>query len=91
MLTKITGPSVLLNPFRLVPLANQLSSSITVDRSDHIWNLAQLGLAMRGISSGISTTVPVADGEVHWDKKRASALFQALANDQAPPEKALGP
>ena len=26
MLTKITGPSVLLNPFRLVPLATQLSS-----------------------------------------------------------------
>jgi LCP family protein required for cell wall assembly len=91
MLQKITGPSVLLNPFRLVPLANQLSSSITVDRSDHIWNLAQLGLAMRGIGSGISTTVPVADGEVHWDKKRASALFQALANDQAPPQNALGP
>jgi LCP family protein required for cell wall assembly len=91
MLQKITGPSVLLNPFRLVPLATQLSSSITVDRSDHVWNLAQLGLAMRGIGSGISTTVPVADGEVHWDKKRASALFQALANDQAPPEKALGP
>jgi LCP family protein required for cell wall assembly len=91
MLTKITGPSVLLNPFRLVPLATQLSSSITVDRSDHIWNLAQLGLAMRGIGSGISTTVPVADGEVHWDKKRASALFQALANDKAPPQNALGP
>ena len=43
------------------------------------------------IGSGISTTVPVADGEVHWDKKRASALFQALANDQAPPQNALGP
>ncbi len=91
LLQKITGPSVLLNPFRLVPLATQLSSAITVDRGDHIWNLAQLGLAMRGIGSGISTTVPVADGEVHWDKKRASALFQALANDQAPPQSALGP
>jgi LCP family protein required for cell wall assembly len=91
MLQKITGPSVLLNPFRLVPLATQLSSSITVDRSDHVWNLAQLGLAMRSIGSGISTTVPVADGEVHWDKKRAGALFQALADDKAPPQNALGP
>jgi LCP family protein required for cell wall assembly len=91
LLQKVTGPSVLLNPFRLVPLATELSSSITVDRGDHVWNLAQLGLAMRGIGSGISTTVPVADGEVHWDKKRASALFKALANDQAPPQNALGP
>jgi LCP family protein required for cell wall assembly len=91
LLQKITGPSVLLNPFRIVPLASELSTAITVDDGDHIWNLAQLGLAMKGISSGISTTVPVADGVVHWDKKRASALFQALADDQAPPKDALGP
>jgi LCP family protein required for cell wall assembly len=91
LLSKITGPSVLLNPFRIVPLAGQLSTAITVDDGDHIWNLAQLGLAMKGISSGISTTVPVADGVVHWDKKRASELFQALADDQAPPKDALGP
>jgi LCP family protein required for cell wall assembly len=91
LLQKITGPSVLLNPFRIVPLASQMSTAITVDNGDHIWNLAQLGLAMKGISSGISTTVPVADGVVHWDKKRASALFQALADDQAPPKSALGP
>jgi LCP family protein required for cell wall assembly len=91
LLQKITGPSVLLNPFRIVPLASQLSSAITVDDGDHVWNLAQLALAMKGIGSGISTTVPVADGVVHWDKKRASELFQALADDQAPPKDALGP
>lgn len=91
LLQKITGPSVLLNPFRIVPLTSQLSTAITVDDGDHVWNLAQLALAMKGISSGISTTVPVADGVVHWDKKRASALFQALADDQAPPKDALGP
>ena len=48
LLDKVTSPSMLLNPFRLVPLATQLSSAITVDPSDHVWNLAQLGLAMRG-------------------------------------------
>ena len=56
-----------------------------------MWNLAQLGLAMRGLGSGISTTVPVADGEVHWDKKRASALFGALGKDTASPQGSLGP
>jgi LCP family protein required for cell wall assembly len=91
LLDKVTSPAVLANPFRVVPLANQLSGSITVDGGDHIWNLAQLGLAMRGISEGISTTVPVRDGEVNWDRDRALALFDALKADQRPPENALGP
>jgi LCP family protein required for cell wall assembly len=91
LLDKVTSPGTILNPFRIVPLASRLSSVITIDSGDHVWNLAQLGLAMRSIGSGISTTVPVADGEVHWDKKRASALFAALAKDQAPPQGSLGP
>ena len=91
LLDKVTSPSTLLNPFRIVPLATNLSSSITVADGDHIWNLASLGLAMRGLSDGISTTVPVRDGAVNWDRTRASALFEALANDEPPPANALGP
>jgi LCP family protein required for cell wall assembly len=91
LLSKVTSPSVLANPFRVVPLATDLSGSITVDDGAHVWNLAQLGLAMRGLGEGISTTVPVADGAVNWDKKRATALFDALQEDQRPPEDALGP
>ncbi|MFC4944691.1 LCP family protein [Pseudonocardia sp. GCM10023141] len=91
LLSKVTSPATLLNPFKIVPLATGLSKTITVDKGDHLWNLAQLGLAMKGISSGISTTVPAADGQVNWDKKRASALFDALANDVRPPDSALGP
>ncbi|SHK44612.1 transcriptional attenuator, LytR family [Pseudonocardia thermophila] len=91
LLDKVTGPSTLLNPFRIVPLASQLSGAITVDNGDHVWDLARLAFAMRGLSDGISTTVPVADGAVHWDKTRAKALFAALANDEAPPKNALGP
>jgi LCP family protein required for cell wall assembly len=91
LLKQVISPGTLLNPFKSVPLITGLSQAITVDSGDHLWNLAQLGLAMRGISDGISTTVPVADGVVNWDKKRASALFDAIANDQAPPKTALGP
>jgi LCP family protein required for cell wall assembly len=91
LLDKVTSPTVLANPFRVVPLATELSGSITVDGNDHIWNLAQLGLAMRGLGDGISTTVPVRDGVVNWDRERALALFDALAADQRPPENALGP
>jgi LCP family protein required for cell wall assembly len=91
LLSKVTSPAVLANPFRVVPLANDLSGSITVDSGDHIWNLAQLGLAMRGIGDGVSTTVPVRDGVVNWDRDRALALFEALQNDQRPSGSALGP
>lgn len=91
LLDKVTSPATLLNPFRIVPLATGLSSSITVDGSDHIWNLAALGLAMRDLPNGVSTTVPVRDGVVNWDRDRALLLFDALAADQRPPENALGP
>ena len=91
LLDKATSPSTLLNPFRIVPLATGLSSAITVDDGDHLWNLAGLGLAMRGLSDGVSTTVPVRDGAVNWDRQRASALFAALAKDERPPDSALGP
>lgn len=85
LLDKVTSPFTLLNPFRVVPLVAQLPGVLTVADGDHVWNLAQLALAMRSLGSGISTTVPVADGAVHWDKKRASALFDALAKDETPP------
>jgi LCP family protein required for cell wall assembly len=91
LLDKATSPSTLFNPFRIVPLATGLSGSIAVDDSTHVWHLAQLGLAMRGLSEGISTTVPVRDGVVNWDRTRATALFDALAADERPPENALGP
>jgi LCP family protein required for cell wall assembly len=91
LLDKVTSPSVLFNPFRLVPLATGLSSSIAVDDGTHVWHLAQLGFAMRGLGDGISTTVPVRDGVVNWDRKRAGQLFEALANDERPPESSLGP
>jgi anionic cell wall polymer biosynthesis LytR-Cps2A-Psr (LCP) family protein len=91
LLDKVTSPAVLLNPFRLVPLATGLSSSIAVDTGTHVWHLAALGFAMRGLDPSNSTTVPVRDGVVNWDKKRASVLFKALANDQRPPDSSHGP
>jgi len=88
------------NPFRVVPLTSAVTAAITVDQSDHVWNLAGLGFAMRGISSGdgVTTTVPIGgtptiggQSVVQWDKKRAAALFTALENDQKPTGRALGP
>jgi LCP family protein required for cell wall assembly len=100
LVKKATSPATLVNPLRVVPLTSAVTAAITVDQSDHVWNLAGLGLAMRGISSGdgVTTTVPVGStptvggqSVVQWDKNRASALFTALKNDEKPTGRALGP
>jgi len=100
LVKKATSPATLVNPFRVVPLTSAVTAAITVDESDHVWNLAGLGFAMRGISSGegVTTTVPIGgtptiggQSVVQWDKNRAAALFTALENDQKPTGRALGP
>ena len=99
LIAKATSVGTLANPFRIVPLADSVTGLITVDDSDHIWNVAQLGLAMKGVTNGgIATTTPVGgtptiggQSVVKWDKDRASALFAALQKDETPPRSALGP
>ncbi|MGH3568693.1 MAG: LCP family protein [Pseudonocardia sp.] len=100
LVSQATSPTTLLNPFRLVPLGTALSGAITVDDGDHVWHLAGLGLAMRGLTGGdgITTTVPVAgtrnvggQSVVRWDRDRASKLFDALARDETPSTSVLGP
>ena len=100
LVQRATSPATLANPFRVVPLTSAVSSAITVDDSDHAWNLLGLGLSMRSISggTGVTTTVPVGgtptiggQSVVQWDKKRAGALFTALQNDEKPTGSALGP
>src|SRR5690606_26439023 len=92
LLNKATSPSTLFNPFRVVPLATGLSGPLAVDTRTHVRHLRQLGPAMRGLSDGgVATPAPVGDGAVHWDEKRATALFEALKADERPPDNALGP
>ncbi|GAA1871095.1 hypothetical protein GCM10009836_59800 [Pseudonocardia ailaonensis] len=99
LIAKSTSVGTLVNPFRVIPLADAVTGLITVDDGDHIWNIAQLGLAMKGVSGGgIATTTPVGgtptiggQSVVRWDKERAGVLFSALQKDQTPPKSALGP
>lgn len=101
LVAKATSPSVLLNPFRFVPLAAGAPDAVTVDSSDHVWHLARLGWTMRKLSGGgaVTTTVPISgfgavdDGSsgVLWNRKRAGDLFGALAEDRTIPADALGP
>ena len=79
----VVSPTVLFNPFRIVPLALKGSGLFIVGKRDHVWNLARLALAMRG---GVNTeTVPIshfADTEVGnvavWDDAAAAQLFGVM-------------
>lgn len=83
LMGKVMSPGVLLNPFRLIPLAWTVPSMFVVNQGDHIWNLARIPLAMRG---GLETaTIPLGgfmDTEVGnvvlWDEVAAAELFNSL-------------
>lgn len=83
LLAQITSASTFLNPFRALSLISSVSAAFTVDKGDHVWNLARVALAMR---SGVATeTVPVggfADYDVGnvvlWDEAAATELFSSL-------------
>lgn len=91
LIARASSPAVLLNPFRLVPLAVDAPKTITVDNGDHVWNLARLGWALRSLSRGnaVTETVPIAgfgpvtDGSsgVLWDREAAGRLFSGLARE----------
>ena len=94
LMKRVAGPATLLNPFRLVPLTQAMPGALTVDSSDHVWNLIGLAAAMHGLSSGggTTTTVPIGglgkvggSSVVRWDNARATQLFTALAKDEPPP------
>ena len=83
LMDEATAPNTLLNPLEFFPLVTNTANSFTVGKGDHVWNLARVGLAMRG---GVSTeTVPVggfADTAVGnvvlWDQAGASALWDSM-------------
>lgn len=97
LMTKATGPSTFLNPFRLWPLISGTAKSLKVDNGDHLWNLASLAWAMKG--DMVTTTVPIAgfedaDGSGNvalWDRDRAGQFFDALANDRQIPDSLITP
>ena len=93
---RASSPSVLFNPFRLVPLARSSANSVEVDHGTHLFDLGRLAWAMR--SGPVTTTVPVAStptisgvgSVVQWDRADALRLFNALAADDPVPTDLLG-
>ncbi len=88
---KAAAPSVLLNPFKAIPLATAATDSVTVDDGTSAYNLLQLGLAMSG--DPVTTIVPAGSfptingvSYVKWDTAKATRLFDALAKDEPLPK-----
>jgi LCP family protein required for cell wall assembly len=98
LMKRTVSPATLLNPFRLVALLRSMPGALTVDSSDHVWNLVGLAWAMHELSGGggVTATVPIGGlgtvggaSVLRWDAPRAKQLFGSLAQDEAPPKSSL--
>ncbi|WP_090419103.1 LCP family protein [Mycobacterium europaeum] len=89
------SPTVWLNPWRWYSVPRAVADALTVDRGDHVWDLARLGWGLHG--SPTTVTVPIgefSDGDagsvVVWNHEEASRLFEALASDAPVPTTPAG-
>jgi LCP family protein required for cell wall assembly len=95
LMKKAASPGTLLNPARSVPLALNATENFLVDEDDHLYDLARMMWAMKGVSGGdgITTSVPVGGSGsspsvgayITWDRQKAGLLFDALKNDERIP------
>ena len=85
---RAANPITWLLPWRSFGAAEAAGSSLTVDQGTHVWDDAQLGLAMAMVAAGLgdSTTVPTepdtyyVDGQdaLKWNSEQARQLFNNL-------------
>ncbi len=93
LLTKITSPGNLLNPFSAFPAAFGAAGALTVDKGTQLYQLVQVAFALRHPET---TTVPIgsepllAVGDVViWDHTKSTLLFDAMKNDTPVPKSLL--
>ena len=90
LLSKMTSPGVMLNPFAAIPAATGVASTVTVDQGTNLYQLLQVAFALR---NPVSTTVPIANANyltpagdaVQWDQSAALTLFNDLRTDKTVP------
>jgi LCP family protein required for cell wall assembly len=95
LLSKLTSPGTMLNPFASVPAAFGAAGALTVDSGTHLYQLVQAAFALR---SPQTTTVPIANANyptsnagdaVQLNPALARQLFRALGADRAVPKHLL--
>jgi LCP family protein required for cell wall assembly len=91
LLTKMTSPGVILNPFAAIPAASGAADTLTVDQGTSLYQLVEVAFALRHPET---TTVPIANSNyltpnagdaVQWNSVEATQLFNDLKNDQPVP------
>ena len=91
ILSKMTSPGTLANPFAVIPAANGAASAITIDQGTGLSQLVSVAFALR---NPVTTTVPIANpglstsvgSAVEWNHTAAKQFFNDLAHDQALPK-----
>jgi LCP family protein required for cell wall assembly len=91
ILSKMTSPGTLANPFAVVPAANGAASAITVDQGTGLTQLISVAFALR---NPVTTTVPILNAglstpvgsAVQWNRTEARQFFDDLGHDQALPK-----
>jgi anionic cell wall polymer biosynthesis LytR-Cps2A-Psr (LCP) family protein len=94
LLSKMTSPSVMFNPFAAVPAALGTADSVIVDDGTHLNNLMSVAFALRQPET---TTVPIANSNyatsagdaVKWDSAQAALLFRDLNTDSRIPKRLI--
>jgi LCP family protein required for cell wall assembly len=89
VMKKVSKVTTILNPIAMYRTSKAGTDSVILGKGDGIRDVARLGLAMKGISSGQGkiATVPIsnvdantaAGSSIIWDKEAAIALFAELA------------
>ena len=91
ILSKMTSPGTLANPFAVIPAANGAAAAITIDQGTGLTQLISVAFALR---NPVTTTVPIANpglstpagSAVEWNHTEARQFFRDLAHDQALPK-----
>ena len=94
LLSKMTSPGVMFNPFVAVPAALGSADSVIVDDGTHLNNLMSVAFALRQPET---TTVPIASSNyatsagdaVKWDTVQAGRLFRDLNTDTPIPKRLI--
>jgi LCP family protein required for cell wall assembly len=94
LLSKMTSPGTLANPFAAVPAAFGAAGALTVDQGTHLYQLIQVAFALRNPETG---TLPIGSsgfepnaGSVLFSNRTAALqLFNDLKNDQPVPKSLL--
>ena len=91
LLTKMTSPGVMLNPFAALPAASGAAGNLTVDQGTSLYQLVEAAMALRESADdhGADRQLELRDcgwGRGLWNSTQAKELFTALQDGQPVPE-----